>query len=303
VDCDRSVNTEDAELQSDRVLAQRGTTPLRTCYEDDKIPLNYHGSHYEYREMLRRGATRLMIATFNMGYHAETGLVVWADETLYQRWTKDPMKKGDFWKIMLGRRIRLSPDDLDGSEWMDDFLDDIFGPQAPVSYKTFEESPGIWVTMPNAVGLRAAERDFMGESPVHVRAPLPVVVPPDFASDCYTESESDDVDMDGGKHEDGTEDAATEEIRDPVKHEDDYETDGSHDDNSGTQSDEEILYLADEPESTDQEEDVGNDKREPLPRNEHWETHMPVAFQPDSDSDRPGSDWDSDEILSGDEHF
>ncbi|KIJ48526.1 hypothetical protein M422DRAFT_28453 [Sphaerobolus stellatus SS14] len=120
------------------MLSPRGMTPIRTTYENDTRPATFLGSQEEYTALLERGATRLMIDTFHLSFENATGIVAWADQELFDAWTTDAMGYGDCWKIMLGRRIKLSPDDLD-------------------------ESSGIWVTRPTEFGMKMARWPFTGE--------------------------------------------------------------------------------------------------------------------------------------------
>ncbi|OBZ68062.1 hypothetical protein A0H81_11922 [Grifola frondosa] len=114
-----------------------------------------YGSQYdawredEYRELLARGATPLMCDTFHLEFKHSIGIVAWADGDLYDSFAGPRMQKGDFWKIRLGRRIELEADDLDGSQFIEALLEEIFYYPVETAYvywETVEESPGIWVT-------------------------------------------------------------------------------------------------------------------------------------------------------------
>jgi hypothetical protein len=91
-----------------------------------------------------------------MEFKQATGMVAWADSSLYETFAGPAMQKGDFWKIHLGRRIELDEDDLDGSQFLEDLLEDaiLFPLRSDLSnrtqerWQTVEESPGIWVTRP-----------------------------------------------------------------------------------------------------------------------------------------------------------
>ncbi|KIJ48523.1 hypothetical protein M422DRAFT_247871 [Sphaerobolus stellatus SS14] len=124
LDFDRSISTNNTELRSSRMLAPRGMTPIRTTYEDDMQPATFLGSQEEYTALLERSATRLMIDTFHLSIKNTTGIIAWADQELFDTWTTDAMGYGDCWKIMLGCRIKLSPDDLDGSGQLGNFLEE-----------------------------------------------------------------------------------------------------------------------------------------------------------------------------------
>jgi hypothetical protein len=99
-----------------------------------------------------------MCETFSLEFKKATGIVAWADPTLYETFAGPAMQKGDFWKIHLGRRIELDEDDLDGSQFLEDLLEDavLFPLRSDLSnrtherWETVEERPGIWVTRPMA---------------------------------------------------------------------------------------------------------------------------------------------------------
>lgn len=99
-----------------------------------------------------------MCDTFCMEFKQSTGIVAWADSSLYQTFAGSAMQEGDFWKIHLGRRIELDDDDLDGSQFLEDLLEDalLFPLRSDLSnrtherWETVEETPGIWVTRPMA---------------------------------------------------------------------------------------------------------------------------------------------------------
>ena len=137
-----------------------------------------------------------MCETFFLEYSDEKGIVAWADADLYEGFTlptngdntdsateeKTTIKKGDYWKIYLGRRIVLDEDDYDGAHFIEGIIEDgilfnsllesrVAGPaegededededdeqeekeeqdiNKVVVWKTFLESPGIWATQPS----------------------------------------------------------------------------------------------------------------------------------------------------------
>lgn len=151
---------------SDRRLVQRGTTPLSEV-GIESIPEEYgrqwngveakweDGREVEYLALLQRGATRLMCETFHLEFTIETGIVAWADSRVYETFAGPGMQEGDFWKIYLGRRIWLDPEDLDGFIFLEGILEDALfypleTPTTPVECRwyTYEEGPGIWATRP-----------------------------------------------------------------------------------------------------------------------------------------------------------
>jgi hypothetical protein len=109
-----------------------------------------------------------MCETFHLEF-SEDGIFAWADEDIYEQFSGPAMSKGDFWKIHLGRRIELDEDDLDGSMFIEGLLEDVLLYPAQISilskasnsrngycytlnnrlqdsWETVEEAPGIWVT-------------------------------------------------------------------------------------------------------------------------------------------------------------
>ncbi|KAJ7169922.1 hypothetical protein C8R46DRAFT_217992 [Mycena filopes] len=133
----------------DRVSTPRGGTPLREL-EQYVLPPNsspYSIDSDEYEQLRRRGATRLMCETFHLQFDSDTGITAWADGDLYDEFSGPLMQQGDFWKIMLGRRIQLDDDDLDGSGFMEALLEDVLlFPLPNFQWETVEDSPGLWVT-------------------------------------------------------------------------------------------------------------------------------------------------------------
>lgn len=97
-----------------------------------------------------------MCQTFHLQFHHDTGIIAWADPTLYDSFAGPAMRQGDYWKICLGRQIELDEDDLDGSEFIENLLEDaVFFPvrsshnsRIHERWETVEESPGIWFTRP-----------------------------------------------------------------------------------------------------------------------------------------------------------
>ncbi|KAJ8514507.1 hypothetical protein ONZ45_g7949 [Pleurotus djamor] len=165
-----SVSTDNQALDPDRTMYNRGNTPLRYV-ETPSTPAPYRNREEEYEELLSRGATRLMCETFNLEYSQEGGIIAWADQTLFEEFTGDKMKKGDLWKIRVGRSIQLDDEDLDGSVFIEDLLEDavLFPLRLPHfessadRWETLQSSPGVWETRPIIdVGLQL-ESDPTGE--------------------------------------------------------------------------------------------------------------------------------------------
>lgn len=87
-----------------------------------------------------------------MTFDDEEGIIAWADDEIYKQFSGPGMKIGDQWKIMLGRRIKLDVDDLDGSIFIEDLLDDAVVRHSPddAVWETVraEENSNVWVTRP-----------------------------------------------------------------------------------------------------------------------------------------------------------
>ncbi|KAG9219699.1 hypothetical protein CCMSSC00406_0005979 [Pleurotus cornucopiae] len=150
-----SISTNNEALNPDRTSHPRGTTPLLDV-RPHLIPPMYVSREDEYEELLARGATRLMCGTFELQFRPRVGIIAWADQNIFDEFTGEGMKKGDRWKIRLGRCIQLDEEDLDGSQFVEDFLEDavLFPLQFPLSnrvaerWETVEVTPGVWETRP-----------------------------------------------------------------------------------------------------------------------------------------------------------
>ncbi|KAI0047419.1 hypothetical protein FA95DRAFT_1559139 [Auriscalpium vulgare] len=154
-------STNDDMLNPDRQLAPRGTTPLLDI-EPVTVPVvsstliqPYRNREDELTTLLARGATRLMCVTFMLEYAEPTGIVAWADDALFDEFSGPGMKTGDRWKIHLGRRIHLAEDDLDGSVFVEELVEEavIFPPTDRAEqgrWETVLEEGRIWVTRPAA---------------------------------------------------------------------------------------------------------------------------------------------------------
>lgn len=151
-----------AELHPDRILHPRGTTPtLRRVAVS--MPSEWLGRDiWEYNALRFRGATHDMINLFQMEFTHESGIVAWADDELYDRFSGSAVLKGDQWKIMLGRCIALEPDDVDGSRFLEDLLEDAVVRPINRLWETYRiTNTRIWVTQPirNSAIRRHSESD------------------------------------------------------------------------------------------------------------------------------------------------
>ncbi|KAG7094514.1 hypothetical protein E1B28_005345 [Marasmius oreades] len=136
----------------------RSITPLLDIdparLHPETVAYGFEGRLYEYEALLTRGATRLMCETFNLSYSDETGIVLEMKDPdlddLFQEWAGDRIVSSECesWKIFLGREIHLADDDVDGSEYVNDFLEDalLFDRDSSVQWKTTEVRTGAWET-------------------------------------------------------------------------------------------------------------------------------------------------------------
>jgi hypothetical protein len=99
-----------------------------------------------------------MCETFHLEFDHKTGIVAWADGDMYDAFSGPQMKPGDFWKIQLGRCIQLDADDFDGSQFLEDLLEEVLlypmrstlSTRTKERWETVREAPRIWVTRPMA---------------------------------------------------------------------------------------------------------------------------------------------------------
>jgi hypothetical protein len=236
-----------------------------------------------------------MCETFHLSYTHETGIVAWADGDIYEAFSGPAMQKGDFWKIHLGRQIELDEDDFDGSQFLEGLLEDVLlfpmasyvGDRAEGRWETVEESPGIWVTRPKA-DMDAAESD----------------------EDSGNSSECDIEDYETLYQR---EDEALEGLEDapenPVLYSDRYESspeaesDIEMTDGDSSEHDADYAWQANISDrvyfpSDKSDNDTGKGEGEGETQDEEGEDGAETLGD---DSDSAGSDFDSDEVLSGDE--
>ncbi|KAH6907792.1 hypothetical protein BKA70DRAFT_1488169 [Coprinopsis sp. MPI-PUGE-AT-0042] len=263
-----------------------------------RIPASWQTSEAdiaEYRQLIARGATTLMISTFSLHFDPQEGIIAYADDTLFDEFSGPAMKDGDVWKIHLGSRVELEPEDHDGSEFIEGLLEDamLFLPSIR-QWSTKKVQDGVWVTKPYKRLSKAwtEEYDYNSED-----------------SDWESGSGAEGVKGDGGEwdsDEDNLEvaeswepeeclnDAETEE---PVLVNRYYESDSSSGEEDGVGDMEDA-----QPSSstlTDMKEEEPGEKV-----TNEADVDMDSAAEDassESDGDVCGSDWDSDEELSGDD--
>ena len=236
-----------------------------------------------------------MIETFNLRFCHE-GIFAHADAALLDEFSGPRMKLGDTWKIQLGRRFNLDPTDRDGSVFVEGLLEDalLFPSRPENGWETVEDDVGSWVTR--------------------------LTTQPMIHSDDEEDNGGDDGDDDQDQDQDDEE--TQSKVDDPNDdgpvllfplYEDDVEM--SEDSDVEMFSDGEAIRanVWDTPYDAEGEEDEDDavaaeeDDRNPPPTGERdaleaiagGSSVTQKSDQPDSDMD--GSDFDSDEVLSGDE--
>jgi hypothetical protein len=268
-----------------------------------------------------------------MEFKQATGIVAWADSLLYETFAGPDMQKGDFWKIHLGRRIELDEDDLDGAQFLEDFLEDalLFPLRSDLSnrtherWETVEESPGIWVTRPMAalevevdddsddVDDNGSDDDeYDGDSDAHSDAFDKLQIRDYFhqqsnaiRADAYDTDDDEDEQIEAGeadvKAEDENDDSDVQ-MSDPGWSFNPREADATWPtvlkDDDGDDADVEEDAEGNEGEQPDdgKSETAVNDSSE-----KDEEEYGNMAVDDFEVSDSADSDFDSDEVLSGDE--
>ncbi|PPQ97046.1 hypothetical protein CVT26_001269 [Gymnopilus dilepis] len=290
-----SITTVSQAMHPDRGLKARGDTPLREIdtTEWEVPPVQYRSPRREeeYWELIRRGATPLMCKTFDLEFSPERGIYAWADDLLFDEFSGSLIKPGHSWKIHLGRRIALDVDDLDGSEFIEELLEEAlyYAKDGAIllekheRWETVQESPGLWVTRlqgpPKAEGSEEFEWDEYWaadvDDPFELEDKMLENPPPEetiMRPDEYSISD-DDLEVE----------AETRDIG--------FFNPGGRD----------TVWLSEE----EQVDELVDDDYDPE-NAEGIDGAEESAMDDDAtldDSDEPGSDFDSDEVLSGDEQF
>jgi len=255
--------------------------------------LNYHYPAEEFKALLQRGATRLMCETFHLSFSEQDGIVAWADDVIFEQFSGPAMLKGDFWKIHLGRRIELDEDDLDGSMFIEGLLEDVLlyphhwtsmRKYRKESWETVEESPGIWIT-------RLMSARIMGDSDTEFESEYE-------SSDAEEFDELPDELLEPGERYEQLLDASPTPDTGPVITLDEYDSGDDSEEGSDVEmtDDSGEAWKAGVPDAvwaceSDEDEIVVSDS-------DGSGVSSQVDHSLDSDA---GSDFDSDEVLSGDE--
>ncbi|KAJ7181698.1 hypothetical protein C8R43DRAFT_277534 [Mycena crocata] len=241
-----------------------------------------------------------MCETFHLEFHPDVGIVAWADGDSYDDFSGPLMQEGDLWEIMLGRRVKLDEDDADA--FMEALSEDalVFPLLSTCQWETVEESPGIWVTRTTGIDLLDSSDDASSDnssdgSPASPKGshsarvdPMELAweledraLEPDYvapilpvAADHYdpSDTESDvegDVEMVREDSKEDGDDGWTFEANVP-------------DSCWVSPPEEDPMFTADAPEDGAETEEI-------------------TMIDESSDEDSADSDFDSDEVLSGDE--
>ncbi|KZV61092.1 hypothetical protein PENSPDRAFT_759633 [Peniophora sp. CONT] len=273
-----STSTQDDMLHPDRQTVPRGDTPLRDIdpATAEHEPLAYITRKEMYHALLSRGATREMCVRYDLRFHPDSGIIAYADGDLFEDFTGELVKEGDRWQLCLGRRICLESGDKDGSVFITELVE-----EATTFQHTNIYGHGGWETVLTHQGMRRRRRVWVTR---------PIV----GAYDVYESSVSTDSA--------------------------DYDNEGDEFSEDGLNIDPRTLpasTFVNDYEDESEPEDEGMDVDSSYSDGEIYERHAPEvvlhdcawdysseidsAEEEDIDLDEPGSDWDSDEIMSGDE--
>ncbi|EAU87442.1 hypothetical protein CC1G_02201 [Coprinopsis cinerea okayama7 len=143
-----SCSTVSQAEHPDRSLTNRSSTPLFDVGHIRVPPKWEKDRAEEYRQLIQRGATPLMIDAFHLRFTNQGGIYAYADEWIRDEFAGEAIKPGDTWKIYLGRRIELDVEDHDGSEFIEGLLEDaVLFNSGLARWETVWED-GEWVTRP-----------------------------------------------------------------------------------------------------------------------------------------------------------
>jgi hypothetical protein len=263
--------TLDSAGCEDRTQFPRGDTPLLDI--DPEQPLRGY-PYQEYISLRERGATRLMIETFNLEFDFDSGIFAYADGPIFEEFSGPQMKTGDVWKIQLGRRFTLDPDDPDGSLFIEGILEEavLFG-SATHEWETIEEQAGLWVT-------QRCEWDDEEE---------------------YEEDNGDYDEAGDEQDEDDDSDGYLDQLDDPTANSEWYERMLDNPPADGGPVLRFHLYQNDTAETEDDVQMSIVDLLDSAYRSDDDSTTQDSNLEVETETDSAGSDFDSDEMLSGDE--
>jgi hypothetical protein len=267
-----------------------------------------------------------MCETFNLEYTRHDGIVAWADQDIFDSFSAPGMAEGDKWKIYLGRRIELDEEDKDGSLFIEGLLEDVlFYPveNCNIQWRTFKEAPDVWATRAEMLYDEDEQSEYLDDDNIQQD------------DEIYQDDGAHiPLNINGSSDCDRLYDAALEfpfrpnnqpflEMDEYESEDDDDETQGSNVEEDGVEDDDpsasivaampDTIYEGgDEDEDEDEDEEivsdqedkgiVGDQENKEIVDDQEDESVQDVGGEAIIDSDDvPGSDWDSDEELSGDE--
>ncbi|KAI0310083.1 hypothetical protein OF83DRAFT_917332 [Amylostereum chailletii] len=309
-----STSTEDEVLIGDRQLAPRGTTPLLDTSARE-VPLewtehldaetgDWHSDRSEeYLALLGRGATKLMCEMFCLEFEQATGIVAWADEALLAEFAGPAMRAGDRWKIYLCRRIELDEGDLDGRMFIEELLEQtVIFPCADKNqygFWTTTKKNYTWMTKPLSVD-DAVECQSGEEEEGDVDGEEGDMADEEEADEDAEEVEEEDEDAEGDEDEEEEEDEFTVKKPDgPIIFANEYESSDTEEEETSLDS---PLHLRDTacllPSVTDA-------LFEDEPYDPYAEEDDSMGQESDTSTSHSSADtdFDSDEVLSGDEEM
>ncbi|KAH6876494.1 hypothetical protein BKA70DRAFT_1448775 [Coprinopsis sp. MPI-PUGE-AT-0042] len=267
----------------DRLRPSEAPEPEGPALPLSHIPESWRRSEAEvaeYRQLIARGATPLMISTFSLRFTVEEGIVAHGDDTLFDEFSGPAMKDGDIWKIYLGNRVGLDPEDHDGSEFMEGLLEDaILFQQDSFRWETTKTGDGVWEMKP-CKEFRKVWSD--------------------------TDPDSDGENIEGWQEEDEADGGEWNSDSDDIGPSKYWESEGCLNDPA---SEEAIVvnryYDTDDDHEKENEAEVDDDEIAPASvKNKPEDSEhrlLPDDAGVESGSDTAASGWDSEEGLSGDE--
>ncbi|KAK1217124.1 hypothetical protein PQX77_020241, partial [Marasmius sp. AFHP31] len=223
----------------------RSTTPLVSVnparLRPDTVAYGYENRLNEYESLLSRGVTRAMCETFSLSFSPETGITLDMTENddLFDSWAGDAILAKDChsWTVCLGREIRLDPDDIDGSDYIEHFLEEALlysterlEDSGSLYWITKEVKQGYWDT--RAMVSADTEEGGEQERPADIAEPsLPNPDDTQWLSDNNNEAPNDPAEA-SQNNEDSEEDI-------PLRvGKDEYESDGMDDESIAPMSEE-----------------------------------------------------------------
>ncbi|KAF8322302.1 hypothetical protein DL93DRAFT_2223885 [Clavulina sp. PMI_390] len=282
-----SMSTEDENQISDRQMAPRGDTPIfQDAVDMSEEHRPFDVSSEQYSQLIGRGASREMILQFQLHFEEQSGIFAWADQDLFDMYSTEVMAEGDTWKIALGRHIVRNHDDLDGSMFIEELLDEILR-WSTHQWETVKDGDSSWVTRP-----KAPENSLVGDDSHNTSGTTQT--PPLSPLGYYNGYESSESDND----EDDDTNQLMGHIGDDTAEEIDTETDWSAVD--PTERDLEKARRDSRKSATVQDNGSMQDHQggEDSTMRDASESSSESNFGVDEiDSDEPGSDWDSNDGI------